>query len=274
MKLMQINMKKMKRSVFHYGLLFFFLLGLVFFFLTPYIFPSHEQKIDSGVGMKTVQSLDNSEVKIEQKRYDPNENLIEFFVSVDLKGTKEIEDLDYLIEEEKNQVELASEKIKVNETFYVFIVKNVPKNWSSILFSVAEDEAKSDGKRTVARYTFTKAKMKKQTNFVLENRKDYRTKPVEIEIKKTKKHLKEVEKNIVNEQEKILLTLDKIEVLNEDKIYQTTDEKSQTDNKISIEESNNERSKKLVEDLQKEQKELNEKIQLLEKKIQDLDLNS
>src|SRR5699024_82978 len=270
---------KSNKSFKYFMMLLFVVIGMIFFLISSFIF---KEKIDINATPlnKKISVSPTEDIQIIDWIYDKNKN--EMLVTIDANNLNHIEykDINYIAYQRSNNSKLETKKIFEEDNIYVINIKELDKEYIQIALDIAvepkveeqtydndeennkKDEDPNEQKKSEVLDTiytdYRKVKhqtineLKQEDMFKYVNDIDIRNANKEIKLYKKKKGIKDQEIEKIKGQ---------IKDIKEEKVYQTEDEKLESDSQIN--------GLELKQDeLKEDKKQLKNDIKKIENKIE------
>jgi hypothetical protein len=210
--------------------------------------------------------LSTQSLTLERWEYNPNQDIMEVDLKVDLIPNEVTDSLEFTAKEKKNPNQSLHVKVGLQtENNYILIIPHVPKDYQAISLKIKETGSDKD---PINLYTdYRKVKLNLQLRE--KTKTDYALDQIENDIQD---HQNEI-KSFVQQQstsERIILKLNQeVYQISSDKKYETMKEQMTSDNTIKQKQEDIQQQKDLIAGLKDQQQEAEEEIQKLQLKYDD-----
>lgn len=273
---------KRNEARFYYFMVFLTVGGFLFILFSRQLFGDDSAITDAGTGQKSAVSVGASEVTIIEKKINPKTNYGEILLRVEQPITQVGLEYQAVVGENATKQLVQSKLTQIHDQYYLIQMENVPKKWKQLVVDFGyttkekpqlnmnyltdnvEDILKDRKEKTEqATFVFDYRKMKESTDVKEKSTNEYIIQVTSIELDNVEKLIKKANENRSSFEKEIRLLEDKIEELDEKKIYETEEQSKQLDNEITHLEAEISSYKKAMEDIDKQTESLNEKKQKL-----------
>ena len=259
----KIDLKKNKESIRFLIIIFFFVGGYAFFLTSMKWMPTTEDaSYISKLGIEN--KWNDRTVVINRWDYSKEQNLMEVELKINNKSYDGKNKYNFSAKD-LNGNDLKT-NVKVEEDDWIVLqISDVPGRWSDISLRMSIKDSKEE---TLKLYTNIKD-VDKVDKIEKLDYKGYITKRFNIEINNYKDEISKNEKEKIKLNKEIGEIQKEIERLEQKKIYQTEQEKQDSDSLIGEANYSISTKQKKIEDLDMDIAELNERIQMKEQQKQD-----
>lgn len=253
------------KTVPYYFLVSIFVFGALFFFSSNLIFNKEVKLINTELNQEMY--LNNIAFSIKDRKYNPNNGLVQFTIKLKDNSLNTNLDLDFAIREKNNPTEIIEcEVVQITYSDYIVITKLKGK-WDALSLTIREKDEVNENKyikfySDIRDITIDNSLKKKTKN-------EYTIEVIDNEINDIKVKIEEINSDISDKKLKIEDINNKINSLEEDKKYQIETEIEATENTISSYETSRGNLKSGIRKSENSIKELEEKIKKLEEKKKD-----
>ena len=253
------------KTIPYYFLASIFVLGALFFFSSNLLFNKELNLITTEINQEMY--LNNISFSIKDRKYNPNNGLVQFTIKLKENSSNSDLDLDFNIREKNNPTEIIPcEVVQITYSDYI-VTTEISGTWEALSLTIKEKSEVSDNK--YVKFYSDIRDIKIDDTLKKKSRNEYTKEVIDNEINDIKSKIEELNLDISDKKSEIEDINKKINLLEEDKKYQTESEIEVTENTIS---SNKTSIGNLENGIRKNEnsiKELEEKINKLEEKKQD-----
>lgn len=240
-------------------------MGALFFFSSNLLFNKELNLITTEINQEMY--LNNIAFSIKDRKYNPNNGLVQFTIKLKENSLNSDLDLDFMIREKNNPTEIIPcEVVQITYSDYI-VTTEISGNWEALSLTIKEKSEINDNK--YVKFYSDIRDIKIDDTLKKKNRNEYTIEVIDNEINDIKSKIEELNLDISDKKSDIEDINKKINLLEEEKKYQTESEIEATENTIS---SNKTSIANLENGIRKKEntiKELEEKINKLEEKKQD-----
>ncbi len=253
------------KTVPYYFFTLIFVIGTLFFYTSNLIFNKELNLITTEINQEMY--LNNIAFSIKDRKYNPNNGLVQFTIKLKENNLNSDLDLDFTIREKNNPTKIIPcEVVQITYSDYI-VTTEISGTWEALSLTIKEKSEINDNKNI--KFYSDIRDIKIEEALKKKNRNEYTKEVIDNEINDIKAKIEELSLEIADKKSKIEDTNNKINLLEEEKKYQTESEIEVTENKIS---SNKTSIVNLENGIRKNEniiKELEEKTKKLEEKKQE-----
>lgn len=249
----------------YYFLASIFVIGTLFFLSSNLLFNKELNLITTEINQEMY--LNNIAFSIKDRKYNPNNGLVQFTIKLKDNNLNTNLDLDFTIREKNNPTEIIPcEVVQITYSDYI-VTTEISGKWDALSLTIKEKEEENDNKY-VKFYSDVKD-IKIDDTLKKKNGNEYTIEVIDNEINDIKSKIEELNLEIDDKKLKIEDINNKIILLEEDKKYQTESEIEATENIINSSQTSIVSLENQIIKNENSIKELEEKINKLEEKKQD-----
>ena len=252
------------KTVPYYFLASIFVIGTLFFLSSNLLFNKELNLITTEINQEMY--LNNIAFSIKDRKYNPNNGLVQFTIKLKDNNLNTNLDLDFTIREKNNPTEIVPcEVVQITYSDYI-VTTEISGRWDALSLTIKEKE-ENDNK--YVKFYSDVRDIKIDDTLKKKNRNEYTIEVIDNEINDIKSKIEELNLDIDDKKLKIEDINNKINLLEEDKKYQTESEIEATENTISSSQTSIVSLENQIIKNENSIKELEEKINKLEEKKQD-----
>lgn len=253
------------KTVPYYILVSIFVIGTLFFLSSNLLFNKELNLITTEINQEMY--LNNIAFSIKDRKYNPNNGLVQFTIKLKDNNLNTNLDLDFTIREKNNPTEIIPcEVVQITYSDYI-VTTEISGKWDALSLTIKEKEEENDNK--YVKFYSDVRDIKIDDTLKKKNRNEYTIEVIDNEINDIKSKKEELNLEIDDKKLKIGDINNKINLLEEDKKYQTESEIEATENTISSSQTSIGSLENQIIKNENSIKELEEKINKLEEKKQD-----
>jgi len=253
------------KTVPYYFLASIFVIGTLFFLSSNLLFNKELNLINTEINQEMY--LNNIAFSIKDRKYNPNNGLVQFTIKLKDNSLNSNLDLDFTIREKNNPTEIIPcEVVQITYSDYI-VTTEISGKWDALSLTIKEKEEENDNK--YVKFYSDIRDIKIDDTLKKKNRNEYTIEIIDNEINDIKSKIEEINLDISDKKLKIEDTNNKINLFEEDKKYQTESEKEATENTINSYRTSISNLENQIIKNENNIKELEEKITKLEEKKQD-----
>lgn len=253
------------KTVPYYFLSLIFVIGTLFFLSSNLFFNKELNLITTEINQEMY--LNNIAFSIKDRKYNPNNGLVQFTIKLKDNNLNTNLDLDFTIREKNNPTEIIPcEVVQITYSDYI-VTTEISGKWDALSLTIKEKEEENDNK--YVKFYSDVRDIKIDDTLKKKNRNEYTIEVIDNEINDIKSKIEELSLDIDDKKLKIEDINNKINLLEEDKKYQTESEIEATENTISSSQTSIGSLENEIRKNENSIKELEEKINKLEEKKKD-----
>ncbi|KGL43613.1 hypothetical protein [Listeria newyorkensis] len=235
-----------------------------------FILPSENGEKHSKVGASI--ALDNREVTLIDSVYFEDKRRLEMDFYVGINDVTQIKNIKAtVIKTGDVSTKYQTKFIKINESFYVLFVQDLPKNWKSVRITLAQEGEEDTFMATANPFYAAQKKVAHEATFKPKSEAYYESKQIDLFIQDSEKTIAKNEKEI----KKLRASNEKIKRVNEDLraniSYQPKDKQEEMTTNVQGNESTIVMQIEKTKELETRNQELQEAIQKAKNKQKMLD---
>lgn len=250
------------KTVPYYFLTSIFVIGVLFFLSSNLIFNKELSLITTGINEEM--NLNNTTFYINDRKYNPNNGLVQFTIKLKDNILNSNLDLDFTVREKNDPTEIIPCEV-VQITYSDYIVTTVVSGkWEALSLTVKEKN-EVDDKKYIKFYSDIRD-IKIEDNLKKKSRNEYTIEVIDNEINDIKSRIEEINQTISDKKSELEDLNSKINSLEDEKKYQTENEVESTESLISSMETTIVNLENEIRKNENNIKELEEKINKLGEK--------
>ncbi len=253
------------KTVPYYFLASIFVIGTLFFLSSNLLFNKELNLITTEINQEMY--LNNIAFSIKDRKYNPNNGLVQFTIKLKDNNLNTNLDLDFTIREKNNPTAIIPcEVVQITYSDYI-VTTEISGKWDALSLTIKEKEEENDNK--YVKFYSDVRDIKIDDTLKKKNRNEYTIEVIDNEINDIKSKIEELNLDISDKKSEIEDINNKINLLEEDKKYQTESEKETTENTINSYRTSISNLENQIIKNENNIKELEEKITKLEEKKED-----
>lgn len=250
------------KTVPYYFLTSIFVIGVLFFLSSNLIFNKELSLITTGINEEM--NLNNTTFYIKDRKYNPNNGLVQFTIKLKDNILNSNLDLDFTVREKNDPTEIIPCEV-AQITYSDYIVTTVVSGkWEALSLTVKEKN-EVDDKKYIKFYSDIRD-IKIEDNLKKKSRNEYTIEVIDNEINDIKSRIEEINQTISDKKSELEDLNSKINSLEDEKKYQTENEVESTESLISSMETTIVNLENEIRKNENNIKELEEKINKLGEK--------
>ncbi|MBC1478888.1 plasmid-related protein [Listeria welshimeri] len=227
----------------------------LFFIVSAFVFPDYTSVKHSTIG--TSLDLTHRQVTLIDEVYYEDKNLVEMNFYATIPDAATAKNLTIEVTDSSNsKKKLPVTTKKINESFYVVFVEGLPKKWQSIKVQLTEEGASSTDIDMVEPFYVANEKVLHKDTFKAKSVTYYEAKQINIFIDQSEKTLAKNKKEIKKLKESNVKILEVNRDIQSNISYQTEEQKQEMKSEIQANEQKIVSQKESIDNLEKENKEL------------------
>lgn len=267
---MKFSNKKLKKDGTKYKIAVYSMMVIFIFFLSSRVlFHAPKESEDTPIGKQI--SIGNASVKIVDKEFYTDKNILEIDLILDQSNTKIPEDFGVeVVEKTKKKAKFKTELLKVTDKYYVILIHDLPKKWESVSIHFTSEGSNSSSSMMNTNLYTSKYESEIKDSYVEKNLVDYETKYINFMVTDAEKLIKETSESIRSLEKDIVKVENKIGELQADLEFQTEQEKEISNSEINSLFTQIESMEKEIEKKKEEITEQQNRIEMMNLKIESL----
>lgn len=256
------NKIEQNKIVPYYFLTSIFIIGVLFFLSSNLIFNKELNLITTGINEE--KNLNNITFYMKDRKYNPNNGLVQFTIKLKENSLNSNLDLDFSIREKNKPTEIIPcEVVQITYSDYI-ITTVVNGKWEALSLTVKEKDEVADEK--YVKFYSDIRDIEVEEDLEKKNRNEYTIEVINNEIDDIKLGIEEINQTIFDKKSELEDLNSKINSLEDEKKYQTENEIESTESLISAIKTTIVNLENEIRKNESNIKELEEKINKLEEK--------
>ncbi|WP_260448121.1 plasmid-related protein [Listeria seeligeri] len=235
-----------------------------FFLVLSFVFPDYSTVKHSKIG--TTIDMNNRQVTLIDEAFYEDKNLVEMNFVATIPDAANAKNLTVEVTEGTNENDkLPVTTKKINESFYVVFVENLPEKWKTLKVKVTEKGTDAAEFDMVDPFYVANEKIKHKKHFKAKSVTYYESKEINLFIEDAEKTLAKNEKEIEKLEKSNVKILEVDRDIQSNLSYQTEEKKQEMQAEIESNEQKIVNQKETIKNLEKDNQELEKAIEKAEK---------